>query len=128
MRQQTRKIITLLFLLQILYMTEQQHKQQFSLQRVYIKDLSFEAPLGVMAFNQKWKPTINQQLDTKIEKIQDDHYEVTLTITLTATIEEQTAFLVEIHQAGLFFIIDISLKFIMIDRFYRCTSLSLRKP
>ena len=89
-------------------MAEDKNKQQFSVQRVYIKDLSFEAPLGAKAFNKKWKPSINQQLNTKAEKIQDDHYEVTLTVTLTANIEEQTAFLVEVHQAGLFFISGIS--------------------
>lgn len=89
-------------------MTKDKQKQQFSVQRVYIKDLSFEAPLGAKAFTEKRQPVINQEFNTKIERIQDDHYEVVLTITIVAKIEEQTAFLVEIHQAGLFFVSGIS--------------------
>ena len=85
-------------------MTDNTPKQQFSVQRIYVKDLSFEAPLGARAFGQKQQPTIHHELNTKIEKIQDDHYEVTLSITLTSKIEDQTVYLVEIHQAGLFLI------------------------
>ena len=89
-------------------MTENAPKQQFAIQRVYLKDLSFESPLGARAFGQKQQPTMNQELNTKIEKIQDDHYEVTLAITLTSKIEDQTVFLVEIQQAGLFLISGIA--------------------
>lgn len=85
-------------------MTQDKHKQHFSVQRIYIKDLSFEAPLGAKVFTEKQQPAINQELNTHIKKIQDDHYEVTLTVIITAKIEEQTVFLVEVHQAGLFFI------------------------
>ena len=76
-------------------MTEDQQKQQFAVQRVYVKDLSFEAPLGAKAFTEKRQPVINQELNTKIERVQDDLYEVVLMITIVAKIEEQTAFLVE---------------------------------
>ena len=85
-------------------MAENKQNQAFAIKRVYLKDLSFEAPLGADAFIEKWRPTINQDLNLNTKKIRDDHYEVTLRVTLTARIEEKTAFLVEIHQAGLFFI------------------------
>ncbi len=85
-------------------MAENKHKQTFAIKRVYLKDFSFEAPLGADAFIEKWQPTINQDLNLNTKKIRDDHYEVTLKVTLTAKIEEKTAFLVEIHQAGLFLI------------------------
>ena len=61
-------------------------------------------PLGPQAFFEKRQPIINQEVNTHAEKFQEDNYEVTLTITLTAKLEEQTVFVVEIDQAGLFFI------------------------
>ena len=81
---------------------EQQAGQQFAMQRIYLKDLSFEAPMGVEAFRKQWKPQVNQELNTKTNKIEDNLYEVTLTLTITVKLEEETAFLVEVHQAGLF--------------------------
>jgi preprotein translocase subunit SecB len=77
-------------------------EQQFALQRLYIKDISFEAPMGAEAFRKQWKPQVNQDLNTKTAKIQDDLFEVVLTITVTVKLEDETAFLVEVQQAGLF--------------------------
>ena len=85
-------------------MAENKQNQAFAIKRVYLKDLSFEAPLGADAFIEKWRPTINQDLNLNTKKVRDDHYEVALRVTLTARIEEKTAFLIEIHQAGLFLI------------------------
>ena len=78
------------------------NEQQFAIQRIYVKDLSFEAPLGVSVFGQQWKPHINQELSSKNQKVGDDLYEVDLSLTVTAKLEDKTAFLIEIHQAGLF--------------------------
>ncbi|MDN3637409.1 protein-export chaperone SecB [Simiduia curdlanivorans] len=78
--------------------------QQFALQRVYLKDLSFESPMGVKAFMKEWKPAVNQELNTKAAKIDAENYEVVLTLTITVSIGEETAFLVEVQQAGLFHI------------------------
>lgn len=75
---------------------------QFAMQRIYIKDLSFEAPMGAQAFRKQWQPSINQELNTKASKIEDNLYEVVLTLTITVKIEEETAFLVEVQQAGAF--------------------------
>lgn len=77
-------------------------EQQFAMQRLYIKDLSFEAPMGAEAFRKQWKPQVNQDLNTKTAKVEDDLYEVVLTITVTVKLEDETAFLVEVQQAGLF--------------------------
>ena len=89
-------------------MTKDKNRQQFSVQRIYVKDVSFEAPLGARAFTERQKPTINQEINTKIEAIQESRYEVTLTISVAAKVEEQTVFLVEIQQAGLFLISGIT--------------------
>ena len=75
---------------------------QFSLQRIYLKDLSFESPMGVEAFKQNWQPKINQDLNTNVNKVENDLYEFLLKLTVSAVIEEKTVFLVEVQQAGLF--------------------------
>jgi len=79
-------------------------QQQFNVQRIYLKDLSYEAPLGVEAFKQQWQPKVNQELNTKTNKIDDSNYEVVLTLTVTVKVGEDTAFLVEVQQAGLFLV------------------------
>ncbi len=84
--------------------TEEQVQQQFVMQRIYAKDLSFESPASPNVFKKQWQPQISVDLNTKSDKIGDDNYEVVLTVTITAKIEEETAFLVEVQQAGIFLI------------------------
>lgn len=79
-------------------------QQQFALQRIYIKDVSFETPQGHEVFRQQWKPRVNLELNTKQTRIDDNNFEVVLTLSVTATLEEKTAFLVEVQQAGIFFV------------------------
>lgn len=85
----------------------QQPTQQFALQRIYIKDVSFETPQGHEAFRQQFKPRINLEINTKQNKIDDTNYEVVLTLQVTATQDEKTAFLAEVQQAGIFAIAGI---------------------
>ena len=85
-------------------MTDQQKQQQFALQRIYVKDLSFESPQSPNVFKKEWKPQVNLELNTQNNKVEDDHYEVVLTLTLTAKIADEVAFLVEIQQAGIFMV------------------------
>ncbi|GAB1255745.1 protein-export chaperone SecB [Aurantivibrio plasticivorans] len=84
--------------------TEGQAGQQFALQRIYIKDLSFEAPMGVEAFSQQWKPQVNQEINAKNAKVGDDAYEVVLSLTVTVKLEDKVVFLIELQQAGVFFV------------------------
>ena len=81
---------------------ENTNEQQFAVQRLYIKDLSFEAPMGAEAFTKQWQPAVNQELGNKVNKLDDNNYEVILTITITVKLGEETAFLIEVHQAGIF--------------------------
>ncbi|MGH1471861.1 MAG: protein-export chaperone SecB [Cellvibrionaceae bacterium] len=76
--------------------------QQFALQRIYIKDLSYESPLGVAAFNQNWKPQVNQEINTNNTKVGEDAYEVVLSLTITVKLDDKVAFLIELQQAGIF--------------------------
>ena len=80
---------------------------QFSLQRIYLKDASFETPLGVEAFRHQWQPKINQDLNTSANKIDDEHFEVILKLTVNVSLGDKVAFLVEVQQAGLFQVIGI---------------------
>lgn len=75
---------------------------QFAIQRVYTKDISFETPNSPEIFTKDWKPEVKLDLDTRSNKVADDTYEVILVLTVTATVEGQTAFLAEVQQAGLF--------------------------
>jgi len=81
-------------------------QQQFVIQRIYSKDISFESPSTPGVFRKQYQPRINVDLNTRSNKIDEQgNYEVVLTITLTAKIEEdETAFLVEVQQAGIFLI------------------------
>jgi preprotein translocase subunit SecB len=82
----------------------QEQVQQFALQRIYVRDLSFELPLGPQAFTKAWKPQVQVDLNTKSERAGDDQFEVLLTITITAKLEEEVAFVIEVQQAGLFLV------------------------
>lgn len=77
---------------------------EFNLQRIYLKDLSFESPLGARAFTRQWKPQVNQDLSTKVSRLDDDHYEVVLQFTITVKDDTDTLYLVEVQQAGVFLI------------------------
>jgi len=75
---------------------------QFGLQKIYLKDSSFESPRSPAVFQGQWAPKITFDIKTRSNKIQDDLYEVVLVLTAEAKQEEETAFLVEVHQAGIF--------------------------
>lgn len=83
-------------------------QQQFGVQRIYLKDASFETPLGAEAFTQEFQPKINLDLNTKNKRLDDKHFEVVLSLTVNAVFgegdNERTAFLVEVQQAGIFVI------------------------
>ncbi|MAM87591.1 protein-export chaperone SecB [Allohahella sp. A8] len=76
----------------------------FALQRIYLKDLSFESPSSPGVFGQDWKPAVNLDLNTENKQLNDSQWEVVLTLTVTAKVGDNTAFLVEIQQGGVFMI------------------------
>ena len=82
-----------------------QKEAQFVLQRIYIKDMSFESPKSPDAFLQQFKPKINLELNSSHRPMGEDNFEVTLSVTVTATNdEEEIIYLVEVQQAGVFLI------------------------
>jgi preprotein translocase subunit SecB len=76
---------------------------QFAVQRIYLKDVSFETPLGVDVFKGKWEPKIQLDMNTKTKSLDDDNYEVVLNLTVTANLaDDKVGFLAEVQQAGIF--------------------------
>ena len=84
-------------------MSEEQPQQQFAIQKIFIKDVSFESPNAPAVFTEgEWKPEVNVQINTEAKALNEGLHEVTLTITVTAKQLEKTAFLVEVKQSGIF--------------------------
>ena len=74
---------------------------QLVLQAVYLKDCSFEAPLGPRVTGE-WNPQISLDLNTVVNDVEGDLREIVLTVTVSAKQGERTAFLIEVKQAGAF--------------------------
>ena len=70
--------------------------------KIYIKDVSFESPNSPALFTKEWEPKLGIEINNSISVLGEDIYEIILTVTATATVEDKTAFLAEVHQAGIF--------------------------
>ena len=71
-------------------------------QKIYLKDVSFESPQSPAIFTKDWKPGLDVEIDSQAQQIADDTFDVVLKITGTVTVDDNTAFLIEVHQAGIF--------------------------
>ena len=85
-----------------------EEQAQFALQRIYVKDLSFESPKSPEIFQKQWKPEVKLDLNTKNCKLEGSLHEVVLSLVITVVNgeekEQQVTFIVEVEQAGVFFI------------------------
>ena len=81
-------------------MSEQQ--PVFTIERVYLKDMSLEMPHAPQIFIEKDTPTVDVRLHNEGKHLSEDIYEIVLTATITAKLQDKTAFLVEVAQAGIF--------------------------
>ena len=84
--------------------TNDENAPQFSLQRIYVRDLSFEAPKSPAIFRQEWTPSVSLDLNTRQKQLEGDFYEVVLTLSVTVNNGDEVAFIVEVQQAGIFLI------------------------
>lgn len=75
---------------------------QVAVHKVYLRDGSVEVPEGAHIFTQNFQPEVNVDLNSKVEELPNENYEVSLTVTVTAKGEDKTAYIVEIQQAGVF--------------------------
>ncbi|MBU2966351.1 protein-export chaperone SecB [Amphritea sp. 2_MG-2023] len=76
----------------------------FALQKIYVKNSSFESPNTVRVFSDEWKPTVSMDLNTTYEQAEEGLYEVVLSVSITAKNHDQLAFIVEVDQAAIFMI------------------------
>ena len=80
----------------------QAQEKQFSIQKIYTKDISFESPGSPKVFTEKWEPSVDFNLGTNSSPIEDSLFEVAITVTVTVKTDQTTAYLVEVTQAGIF--------------------------
>lgn len=81
---------------------EQNNESNFSIEKIYLKDVSFETPAAPAVFVEEWSPNINMELNTQATTVDENVYDVELTITVTAKNNDKTGFLVEVKQCGVF--------------------------
>src|SRR5215467_8425474 len=81
----------------------QAQQAQLSLQKIYVKDVSFEAPGAPQVFqSQATQPNVELNLSQRVTQLGETAFEVVLSVTATCKIEDKTAYLAEVHQAGIF--------------------------
>jgi preprotein translocase subunit SecB len=83
-------------------MSEEQQRV-FQIQRIYVKDVSFEAPGAPEVFLEQGQPKVNVQLGNQARRLNESgEFEVEVTVTVTAEINEKKAYIAEVKQAGIF--------------------------
>jgi preprotein translocase subunit SecB len=87
-------------------MSEQEAQQPampvFALEKVYVKDLSVEVPNSPQIFLEQGNPNIDVQLQNQTNAVEAGIFDCVLTVTVTAKVNDKTAYLVEVQQAGVF--------------------------
>ena len=81
---------------------QSKNEQQFAIQKIYLKDTSFETPNSPEIFTEKWEPEVSVELQSSGKPLADGVHEVMLTVTVTAKLGDKTAYLAEVSQAGVF--------------------------
>lgn len=79
-----------------------EQQAQFTVEKIYVKDVSFEAPNTPMVFNEQTQPQLNMNMSQKAARLADNVFEVVLGVTLTCQAGDKTVYLVEVQQAGIF--------------------------
>ena len=79
---------------------QQAPAQTFNIQKIYLKDCSFEAPQSPEVFRNEWKPQVSIDLGTETRQLAENTYEALLKITVTTRVGEEVAYLCEVQQAG----------------------------
>ena len=80
----------------------QQAQPGFGIEKLYVKDASIEVPNAPQIFTERTPPQVSVELGNSVQKLDNGIFEVALKVTVTAKINDKTAFLVEVTQAGIF--------------------------
>ena len=89
-------------------MSEQE--EQFEIQKLFVRDLSFESPQAPVIFTEKWQPSTDVNLSSRFDELGDDNYLVDLKIQITAKQNDKVSFLIEVVQSGIFLLKGFSQK------------------
>jgi len=81
---------------------EQAGGKQVVMQKVFIHDASLEVPKAPQIFTRKWEPQVDLSINTAVQRVEGETYQVTLTVTATTKVGEEVAYICEIQQAGIF--------------------------
>ncbi len=79
-----------------------EQKPVFAVEKIYVKDLSLEVPQAPGIFLEREVPDVHVELNTQNQKIDEELYDTSITVTVTAKVKEKVMFLVEVEQAGIF--------------------------
>ncbi len=82
----------------------QTDSRQFAIQKLFIKDVSFETPNSPLIFMEKWEPKVELNLSSNVDPMKDDLFDVSIVVTITVKIGEKTAYLAEVNQSGIFLV------------------------
>jgi preprotein translocase subunit SecB len=74
----------------------------FTVEKVYVKDVSFEVPGAPAVFNEQAQPQLQMNLQQAVQRLNESAYEVVLGINLTCTIGDKSIYVAEVKQAGVF--------------------------
>jgi preprotein translocase subunit SecB len=89
-------------------MSEEKQQAVFSIEKIYVKDLSLEIPNAPRIFLEREAPQVDVQLHTEGNAVDEGVFEVVLTVTITAKLKDKTMFLIEAAQAGVFHIRNVA--------------------
>lgn len=89
-------------------MAEEENRQtdnrQFAIQKLFVKDISFETPNSPLIFMEKWEPKVDLNLSSNVAPMDDDLFDISIIVTITVKIGEKTAYLAEVNQSGIFLV------------------------
>jgi len=83
-------------------MSEENQEKQFAIQKVYTRNVSFEAPNSPEVFTQDFQPQLDVDLNVESRSLEDGVFHVLVRVTATTKMDDKTAFLCEVEQAGIF--------------------------
>lgn len=83
-------------------MSDEQSGPHLAIERIYLRDASFESPRAPAVFDATWTPQVQVDINSRSSRLDEVRHEVVLTLTLKALIEDEVAMIVELQQAGVF--------------------------
>jgi preprotein translocase subunit SecB len=83
-------------------MSDENNQPFFNIQRIYLKDMSLEQPNSPAIFLETEMPVVEVEVDVKADRLAENVFEVLVTGTVTAKVNDKVAFLIEAKQAGIF--------------------------